>query len=71
MSRFLKGPCIALTIVVLLACAANDVVHGLFLIAQAVSTTSGSDSIQVYNESGTLEESISSLYFSDGLNMRV
>jgi hypothetical protein len=70
MSRFLKGPCIALTIVVLLACAANDVVHGLFLIAQAVSTTSGSGSLQLY-ESGTLEESISDLYFSDGLNMRV
>jgi hypothetical protein len=70
MSRFLKWPCIALTIVVLLACAANDVVHGLFLIAQAVSTTSGSGGLQLY-ESGTLEESISDLYFSDGLNMRV
>jgi hypothetical protein len=45
---------------------ANDAVNGLFLIAQPVSSTSGSgSSIQVYNESGTLEESINGFSFSD------
>jgi hypothetical protein len=48
------------------AFVANDAVHGLFLIAQPVSSTSGSgSSIQVYNESGTLEESINGFNFSD------
>jgi hypothetical protein len=46
------------------AFVANDAVHGLFLIAQPVSSTSGSgSSIQVYNESGTLEESINGFSF--------
>jgi hypothetical protein len=45
---------------------ANDAVNGLFLIAQPVSSTSPSgSSIQVYNESGTLEESINGFSFSD------
>jgi hypothetical protein len=44
---------------------ANDAVNGLFLIAQPVSTTGSGSSIQVYNESGTLEESINGLNFSD------
>jgi hypothetical protein len=44
---------------------ANDAVHGLFLIAQPVSTTGSGSSIQVYNESGTLEESINGFNFSD------
>jgi hypothetical protein len=49
------------------AFVANDAVNGLFLIAQPVSSTSGSgSSIQVYNESGTLEESINGFNFSDG-----
>jgi len=48
------------------AFVANDAVNGLFLIAQPVSSTSGSgSSIQVYNESGTLEESINGFNFSD------
>ncbi|MGC9992111.1 MAG: hypothetical protein ABSD52_06945 [Candidatus Cybelea sp.] len=48
------------------AFVANDAVHGLFLVAQPVSSTSGSgSSIQVYNESGTLEESINGFSFSD------
>jgi len=48
------------------AFVANDPVHGLFLVAQPVSSTSGSgSSIQVYNESGTLEESINGLDFSN------
>lgn len=48
------------------AFVANDALHGLFLIAQPVSSTSGSgSSIQVYNESGTLEESINGFNFSD------
>jgi hypothetical protein len=46
------------------AFVANDAVNGLFLIAQPVSSTSGSgSSIQVYNESGTLEESINGFDF--------
>ena len=46
------------------AFVANDALHGLFLIAQPVSSTSGSgSSIQVYNESGTLEESINGFNF--------
>jgi hypothetical protein len=45
---------------------ANDAVNGLFLIAQPVSSTSPSgSSIQIYNESGTLEESINGFSFSD------
>jgi hypothetical protein len=44
---------------------ANDAVHGLFLIAQPVSTTGSGSSIQVYNESGMLEESINGFNFSD------
>jgi hypothetical protein len=45
---------------------ANDAVNGLFLIAQPVSSTSPTgSSIQVYNESGTLEESINGFSFSD------
>ncbi|MGA8385169.1 MAG: hypothetical protein WB687_07740 [Candidatus Cybelea sp.] len=48
------------------AFVANDAVNGLFLIAQPVSSTSPSgSSIQVYNESGTLEESINGFSFSD------
>jgi hypothetical protein len=48
------------------AFVANDAVNGLFLIAQPVSSTSPSGStIQVYNESGTLEESINGFSFSD------
>ncbi|HLY02531.1 MAG TPA: hypothetical protein VKR56_08535 [Candidatus Cybelea sp.] len=47
------------------AFVANDAVHGLFLIAQPVSTTGSGSSIQVYNESGTLEESINGFNFSD------
>ncbi len=47
------------------AFVANDAVNGLFLIAQPVSSTSGSgSSIQVYNESGTLEESINGFSFA-------
>ena len=42
---------------------ANDAVHGLFLVAQPVSSTAPGSSIQVYNESGTLEESINSFSF--------
>ena len=46
------------------AFVANDAVNGLFLVAQPVSSTSGSgSSIQVYNESGTLEESINGFSF--------
>jgi hypothetical protein len=45
---------------------ANDAINGLFLIAQPVSSTSPTgSSIQVYNESGTLEESINGFSFSD------
>jgi hypothetical protein len=45
---------------------ANDAANGLFLIAQPVSSTSPSgSSIQIYNESGTLEESINGFSFSD------
>jgi hypothetical protein len=44
---------------------ANDAINGLFLIAQPVSTTGSGSSIQVYNESGTLEESINGFNFSD------
>ncbi|MGC2633686.1 MAG: hypothetical protein WA215_05670 [Candidatus Cybelea sp.] len=45
---------------------ANDAANGLFLIAQPVSSTSSSgSSIQIYNESGTLEESINGFSFSD------
>jgi hypothetical protein len=44
---------------------ANDPVNGLFLIAQPVSSTGSGSSIQVYNESGTLEESINGFNFSD------
>jgi hypothetical protein len=47
------------------AFVASDAVHGLFLVAQPVSSTSSGSSIQVYNESGTLEESINGLNFSD------
>jgi hypothetical protein len=48
------------------AFVANDAVNGLFLVAQPVSSTSGSgSSIQVYNESGTLEESINGFNFSN------
>jgi hypothetical protein len=48
------------------AFVANDAVNGLFLIAQPVSSTSPSgSSIQIYNESGTLEESINGFSFSD------
>jgi hypothetical protein len=47
------------------AFVANDAVHGLFLIAQPVSTTGPGSSIQVYNESGTLEESVNGFNFSD------
>jgi hypothetical protein len=47
------------------AFVANDAVHGLFLVAQPVSTTGSGSSIQVYNESGTLEESINGFNFSD------
>jgi hypothetical protein len=48
------------------AFVASDPLHGLFLIAQPVSSTSGSgSSIQIYNESGTLEESINGFSFSD------
>ncbi len=47
------------------AFVANDAVNGLFLIAQPVSTTGSGSSIQVYNESGTLEESINGFNFSD------
>ncbi len=42
---------------------ANDAVHGLFLVAQPVSSTAPGSSIQVYNESGTLEESINGFSF--------
>jgi hypothetical protein len=45
------------------AFVASDAVHGLFLIAQPVSTTGSGSSIQVYNESGTLEESINGFSF--------
>jgi hypothetical protein len=45
---------------------ANDAINGLFLIAQPVSSTSPTgSSIQVYNQSGTLEESINGFSFSD------
>lgn len=45
---------------------ANDAANGLFLIAQPVSSTSPSgSSIQIYNEGGTLEESINGFSFSD------
>lgn len=45
---------------------ANDAVNRLFLIAQPVSSTSPTgSSIQIYNESGTLEESINGFNFSD------
>jgi hypothetical protein len=47
------------------AFVANDAVHGLFLIAQPVSTTGSGSSIQVYSESGTLQESINGFNFSD------
>jgi hypothetical protein len=47
------------------AFVANDAVHGLFLVAQPVSSTSSGSSIQVYNESGTLEESINGFNFSN------
>ncbi len=47
------------------AFVASDATHGLFLIAQPVSTTGSGSSIQVYNESGTLEESINGFNFSD------
>jgi hypothetical protein len=47
------------------AFVANDAVHGLFLIAQPVSTTGSGSSIQVYNENGILEESINGFNFSD------
>jgi hypothetical protein len=48
------------------AFVANDAVNGLFLIAQPVSSTSSTgSSIQIYNESGTLEESINGFSFSD------
>ena len=48
------------------AFVANDAVNGVFLIAQPVSSTSPSgSSIQIYNESGTLEESINGFSFSD------
>ena len=47
------------------AFVANDAVNGLFLVAQPVSTTGSGSSIQVYNESGTLEESINGFSFSD------
>jgi len=47
------------------AFVANDAVHGLFLIAQPVSSTGSGSSIQVYNESGTFEESINGFNFSD------
>jgi len=47
------------------AFVASDGLHGLFLIAQPVSTTGPGSSIQVYNESGTLEESINGFSFSD------
>jgi hypothetical protein len=47
------------------AFVANDAVHGLFLIAQPVSTTGSGSSIQVYNENGILQESINGFNFSD------
>jgi hypothetical protein len=48
------------------AFVANDAVNGLFLIAQPVSSTSPTgSSIQIYDESGTLEESINGFNFSD------
>jgi len=47
------------------AFVANDALHGLFLVAQPVSTTGSGSSIQVYNESGTLEESVNGFNFSD------
>ena len=48
------------------AFVANDAVNGLFLIAQPVSSTSPTgSSIQIYNESGTLEESINGFSFSN------
>jgi len=48
------------------AFVANDAANGLFLIAQPVSSTSPTgSSIQIYNESGTLEESINGFNFSD------
>jgi hypothetical protein len=47
------------------AFVASDALHGLFLIAQPVSTTGSGSSIQVYNESGTLEESVNGFSFSD------
>jgi hypothetical protein len=47
------------------AFVASDALHGLFLVAQPVSTTGSGSSIQVYNESGTLEESINGFNFSD------
>ncbi|MGC1379388.1 MAG: hypothetical protein WA814_00025 [Candidatus Baltobacteraceae bacterium] len=44
----------------------NDPVHQLFLIAQPFSSTSPSgSSVQIYDESGTLEESINGLNFTD------
>lgn len=48
------------------AYVANDAVHQLFLIAQPISSVSGSaSSIQVYKEDGTLLESINGFNFSD------
>jgi hypothetical protein len=47
------------------AFVASDALHGLFLVGQPVSTTGSGSSIQVYNESGTLEESINGFNFSD------
>jgi hypothetical protein len=47
------------------AFVASDATHGLFLVAQPVSTTGPGSSIQVYNESGTLEESINGFNFSN------
>lgn len=45
---------------------ASDPVHQLFLIAQPISSTSGSgSSIQVYEENGTLLESINGFGFTD------
>ncbi|MGA7353975.1 MAG: hypothetical protein WBW76_00960 [Candidatus Cybelea sp.] len=43
---------------------ASDPIHQLFLVAQPVSSTSSSgSSIQIYDESGDLVESINGLYF--------
>lgn len=44
----------------------NDPIHQLFLIAQPFSSTSGSgSSVQVYEENGTLDESINGFDFTD------